>query len=470
MAGAVGGAVRRRSRRLASLATAVLLVSACGSGAAASDPVAPPGSSLSASPAAGVRAAGPGPVTIRVPADAPTISAGLSVAHPGDLVLVSPGTYRETVALRTDGVTLRGTDRNTVVVDGEVLRPNGIVVTGSGDTVENLTVRNATLNGVLVTGMSDASGGLAKGSDGYTRLDPAQFPPIAGFAVRSVTSYDNGLYGIYAFDARDGVIEGTYTSGSADSGLYVGQCQPCRTTVRGNVAERNAVGYEGTNASGQMVVVGNRFSSNRVGMTTDSDHQEALVPQHDAVIVGNLVSDNAELATPAQADGGWGVGIGIAGGRSNLIERNRVTGNPTAGVVIASAQDLAPVGNQLRGNLETSNGVDVAYTASATAPGSGNCVASTGRLTTVPSSFAVTARCPAAGVTTGRPAAGAALRQPAAPPGVPFTDVAAPPAQPSMASPATARFGPVTGGPVPDVAAVPVPPADLLADRLLGAR
>ena len=86
---------------------------------------------------------------IRVPQDASTISAAVKRARPGAVVLVSPGTYREMVQVRTPRVTVRGTDRNRVVIDGEVRRPNGIVLVGPGDAVQNLTVRNATLNGVL---------------------------------------------------------------------------------------------------------------------------------------------------------------------------------------------------------------------------------------------------------------------------------------------------------------------------------
>lgn len=413
-------------------------------------------------PAARPTSAGPG--TVRVPADAPTISAAVAAARPGDLVLVSPGTYRETVAIDKDGVTLRGTDRNAVVIDGEVLRANGVVVTADRVTVENLTVRNATLNGVLVTGMADAGGGLARGSDGYTRLDPARFPPIDGFAVRSVTAYDNGLYGVYAFDSRNGVIEGSYASGSADSGIYVGQCRDCGIVVRGNVAERNAVGYEGTNASGRMWVVGNRFSHNRVGLTSNSDYQEAFVPQQDAVIAGNVVADNAEPATPEQADGGWGVGIGLAGSRGNLVLRNRVSGNPGAGVAIASVQDLAPVGNQVRENSLSGNGTDLAYAASATAPGAGNCLSGPGHPTTLPARFA---SCPPRGPAPGGPVAGKPLVQPTAPPGIPFPEVAAPPPQPSQPSPASAPFGPATAPPPVDVSAVAVPPPDLLGASLL---
>ncbi|MGH3813639.1 MAG: right-handed parallel beta-helix repeat-containing protein [Pseudonocardiaceae bacterium] len=213
-----------------------------------------------------IRPPGAGAVTITVPGDAPTISAAVTAAEPGDLVLVGPGTYRETVQITTEGITLRGTDRARVVIDGEVIRPNGVVVRSAGVTVQNLTVRHALLNGVLITGMPGDGG-----SSGYTRPDPARFPPLRGFHIDHVTSYNNGLYGIYAFHAQDGLIEHSYTSGMADSGIYVGQCKPCGIVVRANVAERNAVGYEGTNASGNMFVVGNRFAGNRVGASAPTN-------------------------------------------------------------------------------------------------------------------------------------------------------------------------------------------------------
>lgn len=185
-----------------------------------------------------------------MPAEAPTITAALERARPHDLVLVSPGNYRETVRVRTRQVTLRGTDRNRVVIDGEGRRGNGVVVTAPGVTVENLTVRSHLQNGVLVTGLKNGDEGIGRGSDGYHRLDPVADPPLDGFRVRYVTAANNGLYGLYAFNARNGTIEHNYASGSADSGIYVGQCKPCGILVRSNTAERNAVGYENTNASG----------------------------------------------------------------------------------------------------------------------------------------------------------------------------------------------------------------------------
>jgi hypothetical protein len=401
----------------------------------------------------------PGPSTLRVPADYDSISEAAGAAQAGDLILVAPGRYRETVRLRTPDVTLRGTDRNAVVIDGEVRRANGVVVTAPGVSVENLTVRAHTLNGVLVTGMSDGDDGIAKGSNGYAHLDPAKYPPLQGFRVAYVTASNNGLYGIYAFDTQHGVIERNYASGSADSGIYVGQCRPCAIVVRDNIAEHNAVGYEGTNASGEMYVLRNRFSGNRVGLTSDSDYQEALVPQSGAILVGNLISANADPATPAQADGGFGIGAGIAGGTDNLFARNRVEGSPTAGIVISSVVDLPPLRNRVIGNVLSGNGVDVAFAASGRAPGQGNCLQDNILDSTLPAGLA-RMTCPAE---PGQQPS-ASLPPMNAPRGIPFPEVAPPLPQPGMPDPGGAPPRPASGLPGPvDVDAIVVPGPELLA-------
>lgn len=99
-------------------------------------------------------------VTIRVPADAPTISDAVSLARSGDLVLVAPGVYHESVKIDTARITLRGVSRDKVVIDGRLRQPNGVVVSAPGVAVENLTVENNTQNGVLVTGSAKAAAGL----------------------------------------------------------------------------------------------------------------------------------------------------------------------------------------------------------------------------------------------------------------------------------------------------------------------
>jgi parallel beta-helix repeat protein len=399
-------------------------------------------------------------VTIRVPADAPTISAAVSLAQAGDLVLVAPGVYHESVKITTARITLRGESRDKVVIDGQLRQANGVVVAAPGVAVENLTVENNTQNGVLVTGSATAIAGAPGKSGGYdTGDEPVAF--LDSFLVSYVTATRNGLYGIYAFSAQNGVIEHSYTSGGADSGIYVGQCKPCRILVRDNISELNAVGYEGTNASGDLYVVANRFSGNRVGLTTNSDHQEKLLPQRDAVVAGNLIAANQQASTPEQADGGWGIGIGVDGGSGNQFLRNRVTGNGNAGLVITASADIPADDNQIVGNVFTANGVDIGWTFRTATQGRGNCLQDNDLATTVPAQLVATMSCPAS--TSLTPSGSWAMPKP--PGGIPFTDVAVPPAQPQFPNATTTGATAVPAVPaLPGAADFPLPSVSLLAE------
>jgi len=138
--------------------------------------------------------------TITVPGDAGTIQAAVDDARPGDTVLIAGGTYNEAVKVTTDGIVIRGEDRNKVVLDGEHRLANGVYVAADGVRVENLTVRSYTQNGVVFNGIDAASGGdgvdpgITYGTDNRA---------LNGYEVRYVTTYNNGLYGIYAFASRE---------------------------------------------------------------------------------------------------------------------------------------------------------------------------------------------------------------------------------------------------------------------------
>ena len=82
-------------------------------------------------------------MTISVPEDHETIQGAVDAARPGSLILVSPGTYNEQVEVSTENVTIRGLDRNTVILDGEFDLENGVrALDTDGLVVENLTTRN----------------------------------------------------------------------------------------------------------------------------------------------------------------------------------------------------------------------------------------------------------------------------------------------------------------------------------------
>lgn len=410
---------------------------------------------------------GPGEAVVRVPQDVPSLKAAVDEVAEGGLILASPGTYEESVTIDKADVTLRGTDRNATIIDGQGRRPFGVVAIADGVTVENLTVRSHTFYGVLVTGLHDEDGPSAHGVDGYTRLDPDEFPPVERFRISHVTASNNGLYGIYAFDANNGVITQSYASGSADSGFYVGQCRQCNIEVSGNVAERNAIGFENANASDTVAVVGNRFTGNRIGATFISNYQEAFTPQRANVIAGNLIADNTSADSPAHGEGGFGIGVGISGGQDNLLEANLITGHPVAGIQVTNTEDIPASGNRIVGNRFDGNRVDLADIAAARTPSAGNCLADN-RLDVLLPATLEQSGCPGDyGQGSADPAELPSVQAPA---GLSFLKVSEPPEQPSMSAAEVER----TPERLPAVWTIPtaadyrLPSAKLLADWASG--
>ncbi|MEO8451621.1 MAG: right-handed parallel beta-helix repeat-containing protein, partial [Gemmatimonadota bacterium] len=234
-------------------------------------------------------------VTREVPKAYPTIQSAVDAAAPGDLVLISPGTYKESVSITTPSLTIRGTNRTAVVVEGEFQRGNGIAIFADAVAVENLTVHGYLLNGVIWSG-------------------------VKGYRGSYLNALNNGDYGIFAYDATDGIIEHSYANGSPDSGFYIGGCQPCRAVIRNVLAERNALGYSGTNSGGELYVIESVWRNNYgPGLDPNTFDIEPYPPQRGSVFIGNLVLDNKTN------------GFTIFGANDNVITRNRIERSGAAG-------------------------------------------------------------------------------------------------------------------------------------------
>ncbi len=256
-------------------------------------------------------------ITRKVPAQYPTIQNAVDAASPGDLILIAKGVYKEEVVVTTPSLIIRGEDRNETIIDGEFLRGNGVMVVGAdGVAVENLTTRNATLNGVYWTG-------------------------VKGYRGSYLTAYNNGDYGIYAFDSVDGLIEHSYGSGSPDAGLYIGQCNPCNAIVNDVIAENNALGYSGTNASGNLYLLSSVWRKNQLGIGPNTLDRELLPPQKSIVVKNNLVYDNNNLEAPSKKleIPSIGNGIGLLGGLENIVEGNVVFNHNNYGILVAMNLD-----------------------------------------------------------------------------------------------------------------------------------
>ncbi|WP_276254473.1 right-handed parallel beta-helix repeat-containing protein [Halomontanus rarus] len=269
--------------------------------------------------------------TIRVPQDQPTVQDAVDEADGGDLVLVDSGTYDEAVEVSTPELTIRGTDRNEVVLDGEFQRDHGVRIEADGVALENLTARHYTGNAF------------------YWRY-------VYGFRGSYLTAYNNGDYGAYAYRSSNGRFEHSYASGHPDAGFYLGYHNPFDAVVTDVIAEHNALGYSGTSAGGNLTIRDSVWRHNVAGIVPNTLGEEDP-PQRSCHIVGNEVSENHNSDAPTRAYTAemFGAGILLWGGQENLVEDNEVRDHEHFGIA-ATANVVEPSGNVVRNNDVSGSG------------------------------------------------------------------------------------------------------------------
>ena len=267
------------------------------------------------------RAVARGPLTHTVKAGA-SIQAAVDAARPGDTIEVEPGTYRESVLVDVDRITLRGIVRNgqRAVLDGEGALTDAVIASGHGFTIEGFALRDYTSNGITVHGAT-------------------------GVVFRDLVVERTGLYGVYPVECKDVLVEKVVVTGAKDAAIYVGQSADI--VVRGNEVHGNVTGIEIENST-NAVVEDNYAHDNTGGILVFLLPNNPSKVGHDTRVLGNRV---------------------IANNHPNFGDPTAVVSKvpPGSGIFIMAADRTEVAGNEIRGN--DSFGIAVVSLAMAFPPG-----------------------------------------------------------------------------------------------------
>jgi parallel beta-helix repeat protein len=241
--------------------------------------------------------------TIHVPADQPTIQAGIDAAVNGDSVLVSPGTYHETVDFLGKRIVVRGENG-----------PLSTIISGALDTLTRQTVS-------FISGEDSSSIIEQFTIRGGTRSRSREVSPSGILCDdSSPTIRDNiiihNYVGIQCLDASSPTILHNYIGGNELIGLYC--CDVSAPLAENNVINRNGVGIHMEDWTSP------RLIDNVIGWNGSARDYAGMLIEHysEPTIEGNIIVGNR--ATLFEAGGGVHIHdptvIPII--RRNLIIRN----------------------------------------------------------------------------------------------------------------------------------------------------
>jgi hypothetical protein len=278
------------------------------------------------------------------------VQAAVNRASPGDTILLKPGIYHQSVQIRKNGITLRGSGdfRGGTVLRPPASVPKTVCNRGFGPTgvcilarkvntrtgAVSLPVRNVTVTALRVIGFA------ANGVFGYGTV---------GLRVTRVEAINDGGYGISRFVSSRTLFADDTAIGNDEAGFYVGDSPHAGTVVRDDRAVGNQFGIFIRHAR-HVVVKDNRVSRNCQGILVLDDGQPGGAGN--VTIRENSVFKNNKLCpknedTPVTTQGG---GILLLGATRTLVVRNSVAGNAgrqfnSGGVVMLSARKLTKGSN-----------------------------------------------------------------------------------------------------------------------------
>ena len=248
--------------------------------------------------------------------DGELIQAAVAQARSGDLIRVYPGTYKETVYIDKESISLQGViqEGKWPTLDGEKELNDAFLYSGNGILIENFKIVNYKGNGVM-------------GQAGNN------------FVIRNNWVLDAGVYGIFPEFGKNGLIEHNILTGIEDAAIYVGMCD--NVDVRHNEVYGNVAGIEIEN-SRHVLVENNHSYNNTGGILIFITPGLPIKTCYDVIVRNNFVNDNnhVNFGAPGSLVAGIpsGTGILVMAADQVTIENNIITGNNNAGITVT---DLA---------------------------------------------------------------------------------------------------------------------------------
>lgn len=256
------------------------------------------------------------------PIDETTLQEALLDAQPGDVIEIPAGTFsfERSLSLDVDGVTIRGAGMDETVLSfaDQVAGAEGLLVSASDFTIENLAIE-------------DAVGDALKVNEGENII-------IRGVRTEWTGDYsvDNGAYGIYPVQTSNVLIEDSVAIGASDAGIYVGQSN--NVVVRNNRAEFNVAGIEIENTIGADVY-GNVATNNTGGILVFNLPGLSQIGEGTRIYDNEVVSNNTEnFSQPGSVVSVVPAGSGVIILANDKVEifGNTLTDNRSSNVVIAA--------------------------------------------------------------------------------------------------------------------------------------
>ncbi|WP_339741433.1 parallel beta-helix domain-containing protein [uncultured Maricaulis sp.] len=276
-------------------------------------------------------------------------------ARPGDVIEIPEGVFAfdRSLSLTVDGITLRGQgpDRTILTFQDQVQGAEGLLVTASDFTIENLAIEDTVGDGLKI---NEGENIIIRG----VRVEWTAGPRT-----------ENGAYGIYPVQTRNVLIEDSIAIGASDAGIYVGQSR--NVVIRRNRAERNVAGIEVENTIGADVY-DNVATENTGGILVfnmpnlpQPGSQTRVYNNH---VFANNTGNFGHAGTPVAS---IPAGSGIVVNSNDLVEifDNDISDNRTANIIISSLHstgyssysvqddfDPYPEGIYIHGNRFTGGG------------------------------------------------------------------------------------------------------------------